>query len=68
MGGRGGHFEADKEIEREDTWEWLKDVETKRLKKYIKRSKYLENQYDPQGRSIHDVGFWAQKELNRRGI
>lgn len=50
-----------------ERWDWLQEVDTNRLKNYIKRSNYLTNQADPEGRSIHDVGFWAEKELARRG-
>ena len=63
MGGRG--FKA-KKHEDSETWKWLRDVDDKRLENYIKRSNYLENKADPQGRSIHDVAYHAEKELARR--
>lgn len=64
MGGRGGDVQKIKE--NSDRWDWLQDVEDNRLENYIKRSMYLEGQADPTGRAIHDVGYWAEKELLRR--
>jgi len=63
MGGRG----SKKKPRNEDRWDWIKDVPDNRLKNYVKRSSYLNDRPDPTGRSIHDVAFWAQKELDRRG-
>ena len=62
MGGRG----KIKKIKNKDRWSWLEDVSDQRLNKYIKRSMYLSGSGDPQGRSIHDVAYWAGKELQRR--
>ncbi len=62
MGGRG----RKQEPKNRNSWEWLKDVETDRLENYIKRSRYLGDKPDPQGRSIHDVGYHAERELKRR--
>lgn len=63
MGGRGMIV---KEVIPEGRWKWLREVETGRLENYIKRSRFLGEKSDPQGRSIHDVAFYAQKELIRR--
>ena len=63
MGGRG----LNQERKNPDRWDWLQDVETYRLKNYINRSTYLGGKPDPTGRSIHDVAYWAEKELERRG-
>ena len=62
MGGRG----LKKRIHINDQWEWLQDVEDTRLKKYIKRSRYIGDKSDPKGRSIHDVAYHAEQELKRR--
>lgn len=64
MGGRGG--DVQKKEDNKDRWAWLIDVEDRRLENYVKRSMYLEGKADPAGRSIHDVGYWAGKELARR--
>ena len=63
MGGRG----SNKKPKYLDRWDWLKDVSDKRLRNYVKRSTYLSGKPDPTGRSIHDVGYWAEKELSKRG-
>lgn len=64
MGGRGGNVQSNND--NADRWDWIKDVEDYRLQNYIKRSMYLEGKKDPSGRSIHDVAYWAEKELERR--
>tara|TARA_B100000614_G_scaffold121254_1_gene108615 strand:- start:128 stop:322 length:195 start_codon:yes stop_codon:yes gene_type:complete len=62
MGGRGLNHQR----KNTDRWDWLQDVETQRLKNYINRSTYLSGKPDPTGRSIHDVAYWAEKELEKR--
>jgi hypothetical protein len=63
MGGRGKKL---KHFPDGDSWQWLQDVNDDRLQNYIKRSNYLADKKDPQGRSIHDVAFHAERELKRR--
>jgi len=63
MGGRG----SSKKQKYQGRWDWLEDVEDSRLRNYIKRSTYLTDKPDPTGRAIHDVAYWAEKELARRG-
>jgi hypothetical protein len=67
MGGRGGEPGNNKGKKRVDPWEWLKDVETDRLKTYVSRSKHLGKKKDPQERNIHSVFFHAKKILMDRG-
>lgn len=66
MGGRGkNNYQNDGISER---FSWVKDVSTDRLQGYIARSNYLggDKNGDPQGRSIHVVAYYAQKELDSR--
>lgn len=64
MGGRGSN--KSKKFLDGDRWKWLQEVDQNRLKNYIKKSNYLAGKSDPQGRSIHDVAFHAERELKRR--
>ena len=64
MGGRG--LDTSNNSSDKDKWQWLRDVESSRLEKYIKRSLYLGDKPDPKSRSIHDVAYHAERELKRR--
>ena len=76
VGGVGNVGQDSSKYYRDERWDWLKEVPNKRLENYIKRADFLKKFYgkdgrpncDPQGRSIGSVGYWAKKELERRGI
>lgn len=69
MGGRGSDFEWSEEPENgiPERFAWITDVSTERLRGYVARADHVGGGYDPQGRQIHVVGYYAEIELRRRG-
>ena len=66
MGGRGkDNGEKDNSIP--ERFGWLSEVSSDRLRAYSARAGHVGQARDPQGRQIHVVGYYADKELQRRG-
>lgn len=69
MGGRGKAQDNSENRYDSDNFGWVKDVSDQRLKNYIKRARHigLTHGSDPEGRSIHILSYYAEKELANRG-
>ncbi|MBW1673578.1 MAG: hypothetical protein JRJ45_07995 [Deltaproteobacteria bacterium] len=68
MGGRGSDISSSSPKLKESKWAWIKTVPTNRLIGYSERANTLSGIPDPQGRNIHGVGYYADRELISRGV
>jgi hypothetical protein len=78
VGGGTGSVGSPRIKQTQDHWRWIQEVSSDRLRRYVARAENVRNQYWPniefdpwstpsKPRDIRSVGYYAKKELERRG-